>query len=263
MGRRDEEGVAFLRWALPALGLRFEGFENPRGQVLKRIARRYRALGLTDFAGYRAYVEAHAEEREVLEALCRVTITRFRRDRGVFEAIEGVVLPALAESRSRIRCWSAGCASGEEPYSLALVDRFAPPGAPLDIVATDADEALLARAMRARYPRGTLRELPSAWIDAAFTSVDGWLVLDAAIAAKVRFVRHDLRRDPPPSGRFDLVLCRNLAFTYFDARAQRAALEMFHSVLSEGGALVVGARESTPHDARFAPWSRAILRRTG
>jgi chemotaxis protein methyltransferase CheR len=261
MGTREREGVAFLRWAIPRLGLRYEGFDNPRGQVLKRILRRARALGVDGFAGYRAYVEQHDGELPVLEALCRVTITRFGRDRAVFDALSQTVLPALAAGRAKIRCWSAGCASGEEPYTLALIDRFASPGVPLEIVATDADEALLARAARARYPHATLRELPRDWVERAFHEEDGWQVLDPAIAATVHLLRNDLRVDPPPRGPFEVVLCRNLAFTYFGAQAQRAALDVFDAVLADGGALVIGARERMPEDPRFEHWSRAIFRK--
>jgi len=261
VGARAEEGVAFLRWALPRLGLRWEGFRNPRAQVLKRIARRHRALGLPDLAAYRGYLERHDEEWSELDALCRVTITRFGRDRGVFEALRRAVLPELATRSPVIRCWSAGCASGEEPYSLVLIDRFASPGAPLEVFGTDADAELIARAERARYPRGTLRELPEAWIEAAFTEVGGELALDRELARKARFAQHDLRRDPPPAGPFELVLCRNMAFTYFDARGQRDALDVFAASIPIGGALVIGGHESLPDDPRFAPWTRAIHRR--
>jgi chemotaxis protein methyltransferase CheR len=255
----DDEGVAFLRWALPELGLRWEGFKRPRAQVLKRIARRHRALGIGDLAGYRAHLEANEAEWDVLEALCRVTITRFHRDRAVFETLRTTVLPALATS-SPIRCWSAGCASGEEPYTLALIDRFDSPGVPLDILATDADEVLLARAARARYPRATLRELPRAWVEAAFLTEDGERVLREEITRRVRFVRHDLRHDPAP-GPFELVLCRNLAFTYFGPAGQRAAFDLFASALVPGGALVIGVHEVFPGDRRFTSWARAIYRR--
>ena len=261
MGSREDESVAFLRWALPRLGLRWEGFRNPRAQVLKRIARRHRALGLADLGAYRRYLEEHEDEWRALDALSRVTISRFGRDRGVFEALRREVLPELATRARAIRCWSAGCASGEEPYTLALIERFDPPGAPLEILATDADAALLARAARARYPRGTLRELPDSWIEAAFREEDGELALDRALAREVRFAQHDLRRDPPPPGPFELVLCRNMAFTYFDARGQRDALDVFAALIPIGGALVLGGHESLPDDPRFAPWARAIHRR--
>ena len=113
----DRECVELLRWALPELGLRWKGFSNVRGQVKKRIARRISALGLDDAAAYRARLEADPAEWRRLEALCRVTITRFYRDRGVFEALEAHVLPELVRAaRERgqrsLQAWCAGCCGG-------------------------------------------------------------------------------------------------------------------------------------------------------
>jgi chemotaxis protein methyltransferase CheR len=256
-----DDDVAFLQWALPQLGLRWAGFRKPRGQVLKRVRRRARALGLDGLAEYRRYLEAHPREWARLEPLCRVTISRFYRDRGVFDALRETVLPALARTTATIRCWSAGCASGEEPYTLALVERFAPPGAPLSILATDADPHLLERARRARYPRGALKDLPAAWREAAFTPVDDERRLDPALVARVRFARHDLRHDPWPDGPFELILCRNLAFTYFDAAGQRRALDGFVERLAPSGGLVLGSHERPPDDPRLTPWTRGVWRR--
>src|SRR5918999_3370615 len=109
----DVDCVSLLQWALPRLGLRWEGFRRPRRQVCRRIQTRIRELGLDGVAAYRTYLEAGPDEWPVLERLCRVTISRFYRDRGVWD-----VLRAELEPR---RIWSAGCASGEEAYTAALV----------------------------------------------------------------------------------------------------------------------------------------------
>src|SRR5262245_46489236 len=120
---KDADCVALLQWALPRLALRWEGFRNVRGQVCKRIARRTAELGLGPIAASRPYLEAHPEEWSFVEGLCRVTISRFFRDRGVFDRLRLEILPELAVARSEgaVRAWSAGCASGEEPYTLAIV----------------------------------------------------------------------------------------------------------------------------------------------
>ena len=168
-----------------------------------------------------------------------VTISRFNRDRGMFEFLRDEVL------RSGMRVWSAGCASGEEPYTLALLCDG------LDILATDVDPAMLRRAEAARYPDSALRELPD---HDAFDAG----VLDERYR-HVTFARHDVREEPP-AGRFDLVLCRNLVFTYFDEATQRAALERFARVTP---ALVIGAHEALPEGQRlFDPWARCVFRRS-
>lgn len=263
----DAECVEFLQRALPRLSLRWSGFRKVRKQVCKRLSRRLRDLGLTDGAAYAAYLEAHPAEWARLDAMCRISISRFWRDRGVFEALAEHVLPDLAQSAERsgtaaLRVWSAGCASGEEPYSLSilwssrLASRF--PAVALDIVASDADAGLLARAARAVYPRGCVRELPATLVAAAFEDCDGALRLRAAYRSPVRFLCQDIRQ-AMPDGPFDLILCRNLAFTYFDAGLQRELLAGLTDRLRPGGYLVVGAHEALPQPtAGFAQIEGAL-----
>src|SRR5262245_61936230 len=117
----DPECTAFLQWALPRLDLRWAGFRKVRKQVCKRLKQRLRLLGLPEFTAYRDQLAANPEEWRVLDDCCRITISRFFRDRGVFETLGDRVLPEIAQRAMReqrdAQCWSAGCASGEEPRS--------------------------------------------------------------------------------------------------------------------------------------------------
>jgi chemotaxis protein methyltransferase CheR len=255
---RDDECIAFLQWALPRLSLRWPGFRKVRGQVCKRVARRIRELGLSQPDEYRAYLERHEDEWGVLDRLARVTISRFWRDRAVFEALETIVLPELARC-GPISAWSMGCASGEEPYSLVLAARSR--GVPVSVLATDADPALLDRARRGIYPRGALKELPKAWIERWFVPRGDDLELDPEIRSSVSFTLHDLRGDPP-AGPFQIVLCRNALFTYFDEQVQRGVIARLLPVLSSGGALVAGVHERLPEGTPLIAWpgTRAIFR---
>ena len=122
----DTHCIAFLQWALPRLGMRWAGFRKVRRQVCNRARRRARELGLSDLTAYRAYLETHPEEWAVLDQLTPITISRFYRDRGVFEHLAREVLPTLAarainRGSDSLEIWSAGCASGEEPYTLAIL----------------------------------------------------------------------------------------------------------------------------------------------
>lgn len=266
----DAKCVEFLQWALPQLRLRWRGFRRVRRQVCRRLAARLRELGLTDLAAYRSYLASHPGEWAALDLLSRVTISRFYRDRHLFQALEEDVLPTLAraaadEGRETLHAWSAGCASGEEPYSLAIAWRFgvAPkfPSLELRILATDVDEAVLERARRARYEAGSVREVPPERLRQAFTEEDGALSLRPELIGAVSFTRHDLRAGAP-GGPFDLVLCRNLAFTYYEEDLQRQVCDVFAACLRSGGALVLGAHETLPRAAgSFEPWSRGIYRR--
>ncbi len=251
--------MAFLRWALPRMGMRWEGFRKPRDQVCKRIARRMAEIGLPSIEAYRARLESDSAEWEVLDSLCRVTISRFYRDRGVFDHLRDRALPDLAgrvEAGSTLRAWSAGCASGEEPYSLRLVwdlalrDRF--PGVELRIVATDAEPEVLERARRACYPRSTLRDLPEGWVEAAFVCSDDPATADpcclrAPYARSVELRNEDVR-ETMPEGPFHLVLCRNLVFTYFREALQRRLLRGILERMLPASRLVIGAHEELPGD---------------
>jgi chemotaxis protein methyltransferase CheR len=259
---RDAECVAFLQWAAPRLGLRWPGFRRVRGQVCRRIDRRRAALGLMDLTTYRDYLVSHVDEWRVLDELCRVTISRFARDREVWARLIDDVLPRLAHETPTVRAWSAGCGAGEEPYTLVIAWQLAvasrSPAARLDVLATDTHAHQLARAAAAVYPVGTLRELPEAWRVAAFEPEpehDGMLRLRERFRT-VRFAHHDLRTTPP-AGPFDLVLCRNVAFTYFAEPVQRQVASALRGVMRPGGVLVVGMHEQLP-DATpgFAPYAR-------
>jgi chemotaxis protein methyltransferase CheR len=246
----DAEYVELLQWALPRLGLRWEGFRNVRRQVCRRIAARIRELGLPDAASYRRRLESDPAEARVLDALCFVTISRFYRDRAVFDALRDTLVPRLAEDAIargdvRLRAWSAGCASGEEPYTLAMLWHLvlAPryPALGLEIIATDFDEGVLARAARGCYEASSLRELPTEWARAAF---EGGCVRNE-IRRYVTFVRADLRAFTPAPP-LHLVLCRNSVFTYFDEETQRAFLRRALELLVRGGLVVVGGHEKLP-----------------
>jgi len=248
---KDVDCIHFLQWSLPRLGLRWAGFRRVRGQVCKRLRRRLAALSLKDLSDYRALLAADEGEWRQLDGLCRVSISRFYRDQGVWRWLERDLLPQLAVQASargetRLRIWSAGCASGEEPYTLALMFAFGdtPKSCEPEILATDADPHLLARARRACYPGSSLRELPAKW-RAAFERSGEEFCLRPEYRTPVRFLAQDIRREVP-TGRFDLVLCRNLVFTYFQAPLQAAIARRLTDVLVPGGLLLLGSHESLP-----------------
>lgn len=259
----DGECVSFLQWALPLLRLRWPGFRKVRGQVCKRIQRRMKELGLEGADAYRRFLATHPEEWLALEQMCRVTISCFYRDRAVFDGLSREVLPALAGAaieggRSTLTGWSAGCGSGEEPYTLTLIwgfllrSRF--PSLSLRLVATDVDRELLGRAERACYPPSSLAQLPPEWREAAFEVVEGEYALHRRFQQAVEFGLRDIRGSPP-EGPFDLILCRNLVFTYFEESLQRQILTQLLGVLAPGGALIVGRREIVPSQAlAIAAW---------
>jgi chemotaxis protein methyltransferase CheR len=261
---QDAECVAFLRRRLPQLGLRWAGFRKVRRTVCKRLKRRLVELNLADLAAYDDCLDAVPGERDRLDAMCRIPISRFYRDRGVFDCLGSEILPALAVAAAargeRVRCWSAGCASGEEPYSIKLLweMRCRPryPNVDCEIVATDADATMIERARRACYSEGSLRDLPHDLLR-AFVREGGQLCLPLEWRRSVSFRLQDIRNEMP-EGPFDLILCRNLVLTYFDIDLQRRVVPRLVQRLVPGGAFVIGRHESLPPIDRLEAWHAAL-----
>lgn len=253
---KDQECVDFLRWALPRLHLRWAGFRKVRRQLCKRLQRHLRALDLATLSDYRAYVTRVPGEWQQLDRFCRITISRFYRDREVYDHLCGPVLQTLtAAVRGRgadtFRIWSAGCGRGEEPYTLVIAAHLArPPLADLqlEIVATDVDAALLAAARKACYRGSSLKDLPPAWIELAFEHNQNGYCLRTVHRQGVHWLEQDIRTTMP-EGRFDLILCRNLVFTYFDETLQGELLARLIDRLEPGGVLVIGKHEVLPEHA--------------
>jgi chemotaxis protein methyltransferase CheR len=254
---KDDECVSFLQWALPQLHMRWAGFRKIRTRVCKRIQRHITSLQLTSVAEYRAYLESHSEEWHKLDELCQVTISRFYRDKMVFAYLAETVLPtlcqqALQQGRQEFRVWSVGCASGEEPYSLALLWTYCLeqqyPQLQLHILATDTKYELLSRAQSACYPFSSVRNLPIQWRDEAFSNINEDYCLQPVYKQRITFQYHDVRQPVPASG-FDLILCRNLAFTYYDQELQKIVAKQLITTLRPGGGLVLGVHEALPAES--------------
>jgi chemotaxis protein methyltransferase CheR len=257
----DHDCVSFLQWALPRLGMRWSGFRRVRRQVCRRITQRMRELNVDGLEAYRRHLDVHHDEWERLDAMCRITISRFYRDRAVFDELRSRILPDLARrameaGRGTVRLWSIGCASGEEVYTLRILwdhditSRYAILA--LEAVATDADAHLLERARRGCYPAGSLKEMPADLL--AFgvrADAEGLCVRDLHRDG-IQWMQHDVRRTWP-DGPFDLVLCRNLVFTYFDEATQRAILDAILPRMAACGVLVTGRKEVLPSAEGLSP----------
>jgi len=270
---RDADCIAFLQWALPKLGFRWPGFRKVRGQVCKRVGRRLKELGLADTQAYREYLSSQPAEWAVLDGFCRITISRFFRDRRVYETLGDEVLPSLARrvasgNRPVLDIWSAGCGAGEEPYTIGILQRLSEDPdlcqAMVRILATDSDEHQLDRARKAIYPLGCTRDLPAEIRDSAFETLhQDQLLLREPFRKDIEFACQDLRQEMP-DGPFQLILCRNVAFTYFVEETQRELLAALNQRLLPGGYLVIGAHEQLPSESSLfdpLPHCPPILRR--
>lgn len=255
--------VEFLKWALPQLGLAWSGYRRVHRQVCKRLGRRLRELHLPNSGAYHDYLECNPAEWDMLAAFCRIPISRFFRDRAVFDCLRQEVLPSLAaqalvNGATALQCWSAGCAAGEEPYSLSMLWRCGVsagfPSLSIDILATDVDEHQLERARAGLYRGSSLREVPERWREAAFERLEQLYRIKGEFRTSVAFEGQDLLQSVP-TGPFDIILCRNVAFTYFSEERRHEFLPRAYSILKPGGALVIGIRERLPVDMNdLIPW---------
>jgi len=253
------DDIAFLQWALPQMGYRWQGFRKPRNQVLKRIRERMHQLGLSGgYAEYKLYLEAHPEEWTYLDRLCNVTISKFFRDRKVWDFLRDHVLSSLLQAHrtNPVNIWSIGCCNGEEPYSLAIIsEQLAKNNEQFDhrkhvsILATDRNPEVLERAKKGRYPAGSLKELTQDEIDAFFqkthrTDDEEYKIIDK-LKQYITFEQRDIKKSLPDQV-FDIILCRNLVFTYFSKEKQRQFLEQLMPHMAAHGFLIIGSNEKLP-----------------
>ena len=228
--------------------------------VYSRLAKRLRALGLESFADYCKLVSSDAgvDERRSMLAALTTNVTRFFREPHHFDHLRDHTLPPLLEEAragGRVRFWSAGCSSGEEPYSMALTLLSAMPEiGELDvrILATDIDPVIIARARAGLYPKEAVSAIPPAlrsrWLEPA--DGDRW-GMGPAVRRLVAFNELNLMGPWPMKGQFQAIFCRNVAI-YFDDPTQETLWGRFADALVPRGRLYIGHSERVP-SPRFEP----------
>ncbi|MDR6409219.1 CheR family methyltransferase [Paraburkholderia terricola] len=219
-----------------------------RATILRRIERRLQVNGIPDLQAYQDYVLTHPDETPALLKDMLIGVTNFFRDRDTFEVVEREIVPRLFHKKSEddpVRAWVAGCATGEEAYSLAMLLAEYPERheeIPIQLFATDIDEHAIAFARAGLYPESITADVSAPRLRQFFTPERSRFRVSKAIRERVLFAVHNVLRDPPFS-RVDLVSCRNLLI-YLDRNVQTQVLQMFHFALQPGGYLLLGSSES-------------------
>lgn len=220
-----------------------------RATVLRRIERRMQVTGTKNLPGYRDYVRTNLSETTSLLRDMLIGVTSFFRDTDAFEVLEREAIPRIFEARpagEQVRAWVAGCATGEEAYSLGMLlcdfaaQQEKPPA--VQIFATDIDDTALAIGRSGMYPSSIATDLSPARLRHYFAKEGEAYRVRKGLRDHVLFALHNVLRDPPFS-RLDLVSCRNLLI-YLDREAQSDVLEMFHFALQPNGYLFLGSSES-------------------
>jgi two-component system CheB/CheR fusion protein len=230
-----------------------------RGTMLRRIERRLQVHGLPTLESYRDFLRSQPAEAVPLLQDMLISVTNFFRDPEAFDALAQDVMSDLVRHLApgeQARVWVAGCATGEESYSLVMLMKEAAEAqgqnANLQVFATDIDERALGVARRGLYPNGIAADISPERLQRYFVSEENQYRIQAGLREQVLFATHNLLRDPPFS-RLDLVCCRNLLI-YLDPSAQANVLEMFHYALKPGGYLFLGSSESVdPAGTLFTP----------
>ena len=217
----------------------------------RRLSVRLRARRCASLESYLELLKQEPEEWDRLVAALSINVSNFYRNPETFELIRTRLIPELIQWRQRraeprLKLWSAGCADGEEAYSLALMMRehFRGPLATMavSILGTDIDEDSLARARAGSYPESRLTDLPADLREKHFLPRGKEWVVRRRVAALVRFERQDLLRDPGPED-VDLIVCRNVLI-YLSREEQERILDRFTESLRPGGHLVLGKTET-------------------
>jgi chemotaxis protein methyltransferase CheR len=246
---------------------------NKRQLVQGRLARRLRELNLTSYEAYCDHIrESGPEELVGLINALTTNVTSFYRENHHFEALASYMLPeAFQRNRQsrRIRIWSAGCSSGEEPYCIAMICReLMPPGQKWDlkILATDIDSEMVATAQRGIYSLDRLATVPEERLRRHFLKGTGehagTAKVHPEVAQLVTFRTLNLMNPWPMSGQFDVVFCRNVMI-YFDQPTRERLVSRFADIIVPDGYLCLGHSESIHGAGPFRLVGKTIYRRTG
>lgn len=240
------------RRLLVRLGLSWQGYARVRKGVKKRIDHHMRELGLVTMDDYLQTL-SDPEVSKKVERLMTVSISRFFRDQNLWRALKEKIIPEVAAGRSEtIHAWSAGCALGQEAYSLAiewdmLKEKLS--GQPeLLIRATDINPDYIGKAMAGVYRRSSLKglsdEIKSVYFHACENRGD-YCVADH-LKEYITWEVHDLLKEPPPEERFQIIFLRNSLFTYYLEESIPLILPSILDSLDDGGFFIIGSRERLP-----------------
>jgi chemotaxis protein methyltransferase CheR len=254
MSSEDAAFAALTRKISREAGLSLDAYKDKC--LRRRIAVRMRACGVHTYADYHAVLDTNPAEYERLKDAITINVTRFYRNADTWNLLRTLLHDVCADERAEVRAWSAGCSSGEEAYTLAMLiaDHLEREGKPdrlglVTVDATDIDRQCLERAQQARYRREALVEIPPGLAERYFENDGDECRVVERVRRRVVVRAQDLSSDPPPRRNYHLILCRNVVI-YFGRSTQERVFTAFADALAPGGFLVLGKVETLFGPAR-------------
>ncbi|QGP92867.1 Chemotaxis protein methyltransferase [Neomoorella glycerini] len=230
----------FKREVHRRFGLYLDGYKEP--QLKRRIDSLMSLLQVPDYAAYLRLLSQDSQQWQRFIDKITINVSEFFRNPEIFARLEKEILPPLLARHQSLKVWSAACADGPEPYSVAILLNELAPAGRHQIDATDIDTSALAAARRGVYPSRAIQAVTPERRERYFRREGDNFYLQEKIKHMVNFRRHDLLKDPFGSG-YHLILCRNVVI-YFTAATQNELYRRFYQALAPGGVLFIGATES-------------------
>jgi chemotaxis methyl-accepting protein methylase len=241
-----------FRQLLDFFGLSWKGYQKVRKGVKKRVGRYMQEHGFHSMEEFLWTLEGNREQRGQGEKLMTVSISRFFRDRGLWQAVEKYLLPEIvAREIQKIKVWSAGCACGEEVYSFKILwdrlrDRYKRLPE-LELWATDLNPELLYRAQTGIFSLSSLKEVPEEWRTRYFSQgKEKYFAVSDFLKEKIFWKVHNLLANDPPLTGFQILFLRNNLLTYYQEEIQSSTLSRAIGGLEWGGFLIIGSHEKLP-----------------
>jgi chemotaxis protein methyltransferase CheR len=219
--------------------------------IKRRLLSRMNSTRSKDFADYHQYLRTHPEEEEKLRNALTINVTKFFRDLEVFDLVKKEIFPTILKDKRTIKIWSAGCSSGEEPYTYAIILYELGKTGPAfngSIIASDIDEEMLKKARLGAYEKNALENMTETQIAKHFDKKeDGKFYVKDHIKQVVRFQAHDLMIAGPVSRMMDMVSCRNVTI-YFNEQQKKDLVKLVHESLGKDGFYIMGMSEYMAKD---------------
>lgn len=231
--------ISFIQKVYRKIGLDLNQYKRP--QMERRILSLMRSVGVQNLEDYAQLLEQDKTQLDKFINHLTINVSEFYRNPGQWQVLEKDILPRLLGENSNLKIWSAGCSTGEEPYTIAMLLNEVAPGGRHQIIASDIDQQVLASAKQGIYNIKSAQNLPKSYLEKYFTQRGEVIEVKPKLKSMITFKSQNLLKDAPESN-IDLLVCRNVVI-YFTEEAKAELYVKFHKALRPKGILFIGSTE--------------------